>query len=75
MHDPRLSPCSVRHDEVRSALCERRPELAAHELGQGLERDQVTVVCRVPMAAVVGDAAAGDQAVDMDCGPGAIIDA
>ena len=39
MHDPRLSPCSVRHDEVRPALCERRSELAAHEFGQGLERD------------------------------------
>ena len=46
-------------------LASSGPELAAHQLGQGLDRDQEAVAGRMPVAAVIGHAAAGDQAMDM----------
>ena len=65
VHDPRLPPCSLRQDQVRTALCERGPELAAHQLGQGPDRNQEAVARGMPIAAIVGDAATGDQTMDM----------
>ena len=44
---------------------ERGPELAAHELGQGLGGNQEGSARRSPIGAVIGNAAPGDQAVDV----------
>ena len=66
MDDPGLGPCGFRQDEIGTALLASSGlELAAHELGQGLDGDEEGIARGIPMAAVVGDAAAGDQAVDM----------
>ena len=65
MHDPGLSPCSFRHGQVGSALCERGLELTAYKLGQSLGWNQEAVARGIPIVAIVRDAAAGDQAVDM----------
>ena len=52
-------------DQVGAALGQRGPELAAHQLGQRRVRNQEAVARRMPVPAVVGHAAAGDQAVDV----------
>jgi len=43
VHDPGFPPRSFRQDQIRTALCERGLELAAHKLGQGLDRNQKAV--------------------------------
>ena len=65
VHDPGFPPRSFRQDQIRTALCERGLELAAHKLGQGLDRNQKAVARGMPMAAIVGDTAAGHQTMDM----------
>jgi hypothetical protein len=63
--NPGLRPRRRGQDQVGTSLLERGPELAAHELGQGLDRDAEVLARRMPRVAVVGDAAARDQAMDM----------
>ena len=51
------------------------PSLAAHQLGQGHVRDEKSFAGRIPVAAVIGDSTAGDEAmnvrmVDELLGPG-----
>src|SRR5271170_3036089 len=65
VHDPGLGPCSFRQDQIRTALCKRGPELTAYKVGQGPDRDQVSVARGMPMVAIVGDTAAGHQTMDM----------
>ena len=64
--DPGFGP-KLRWGRTRPGTARRRPgpELAAHELAERLGRDQEGIARRMPLAAVIGDAAAGDQAVDM----------
>src|SRR6516162_18228 len=52
VHHPPLPPRSFRQDQIRTALCERGLELAAHKLGQGSGRNQETVARRKPMVAI-----------------------
>src|SRR5271154_4889767 len=59
VHDPGLGPCSFRQGQVRTALCKRGPELTAYKVGQGSDRNQVSVSRGMPMVAIVGDTAAG----------------
>jgi len=63
--NPTLRPGRRGQDQIGAALGQRRFELAAHELGQGHERNQEAVARRMPMPAVVRYAAAGHQAVHM----------
>src|SRR5271169_3043753 len=65
VHGPGLGPCSFRHGQVRTALCECGPELTAYKVGQGLNRNQKALASRMPTVAVVGNTAAGHQTIDM----------
>mgnify|MGYP006178401063 CR=1 FL=1 len=60
----RVAP-TLGDDQVRPALLERGPERAAHQPGQGLDRNEEALAGRKPVAAVLGHAAAADQAMDM----------
>src|SRR5208283_589058 len=65
MDHPGLAPCGLGEDEVRPPAAEYGPELAAHELGYRLGREQETLACRTPGAAVGRHPATGDEAMDM----------
>ena len=65
MDNPRRRPDRLGDDQVRPALLERGPELAAHQPGEGFDRDEEALAGRKPVAAVLGNAAAADQAMDM----------
>ena len=65
MDHPGLGPGGPGEGQVGTALLERGSQLAAHELGQGLDRDEKGLARRVPVVAVSGDAATGDQAVNV----------
>ena len=65
MDDPGLGPGGVGQDQIGTPLLQRGPELAAHQLGQGLDGNQEGSARRTPIGAVVGNAAPGDQAVDV----------
>jgi hypothetical protein len=65
MDDPWPGPRGLRQNQVGTALLERGPELAAEEFGQGLSRDEEGVARWMPVVTVIGDAASGDQAVDV----------
>src|ERR1700722_9686778 len=65
MDDPGLGPGGVGQNQIGTFLLERGPELAAHELGQGLGGNQEGSARRSPIGAVIGNAAPGDQAVDV----------
>src|SRR3954454_10462838 len=61
--DPRLLPDRVRDDEIRALLPQQGAELAAHQLGERLDRQEERPPRRMPGAAVLGDPTAADQAV------------
>ena len=63
--DPALAPDGLRDDKVGTFLFEQSLELIAHQLGQGIDRDQKHIACRMPIAAVVGNAAAGDKTMNV----------
>ena len=65
MDDPWPGPRGLWQNQVGTALLKRGPELAAEEFGQGLFRDEEGVARRIPVVTVIGDAASGDQAVDV----------
>ena len=46
-------------------MLQQGAELAAHLAGERLDRQQEGAACRVPGGAVLGDAAAADQAMDV----------
>ena len=49
--NPTLRPCRLGQGQIGAALGQRRFELAAHELGQGHERNQEAVARRMPIPA------------------------
>jgi hypothetical protein len=59
MDDPRLAPGDGGDDEAGTLAGERRLELAAHQLGEGFDREEERLARREPIAAIGGDAAAG----------------
>src|ERR1700750_3093997 len=61
--DPRLVPDRVRDDEIRALLPQQRPEFAARQFGERLDRQEEVLPRRMPGAAVLGDPAATDQTV------------
>jgi len=63
--DPGLGPDGVGNNEVGATVCEPVAELATHELGERLDRNQEAAARRMPQMAVIRDVAAGDQAVDV----------
>src|SRR4051794_4126818 len=63
--DPSLVPDRVRNDDVWALLPQQRPELAAHQLGERLDRQEERSPRRMPGVAVLGDPAAADQAMHM----------
>src|SRR5258708_34510843 len=65
MDDPGLAPGGVGDGEVRAFVGERRLELAAHQLGQGLDREEEGLAGGVPITAIGRNAAAGDKAMDV----------
>ena len=65
MDDPWPRPHGLWQNQIGTAFLERGPELAAEEFGQGLFRDEKGVTRWMPVVTVVGDAASGDQAVDV----------
>ena len=65
MNDPGHAPNVRGQLQIRPLPGERLAELAAHQLGERLDWNQETLAGRMPEAAVVRDAAAGDQAVDV----------
>src|SRR3954451_5670121 len=62
---PSLVPDRVRDDDVWALLPQQRPELAAHQRGERLDRQEERSPRRMPGVAVLGDSAAADQAVHM----------
>src|SRR4051812_8975113 len=65
VEDPVLAPHRVGDDEIGTLSLQQRPELAAHQLGESLDGEQERPARRMPSAAVPGDPAATDQAMDM----------
>ena len=65
VNDPVGGPGGIGDKEIGTSFCEQGLEFAAHELGQRLIRKEKILARRVPIAAVIGDAAAGHQTVDM----------
>src|ERR1019366_8149009 len=65
MDDPWPGPRGLGQNQVGTALLERGPELAAEEFGQGLLPDEEGVTRWMAVVTVIGDAASGDQAVDV----------
>jgi len=65
LDDPGFAPCVPEKDEVWPPAAEHRPELAASELGQGLEREEEAVASGKPGAAVGRHPARGDEARDI----------
>jgi hypothetical protein len=63
--DPGLGPRSCGQGQIRAARRKCGPELAAHKLGERLDGDKEGVSRGMPQAAVIRNAPAGDQAVDM----------
>ena len=73
--DPGLGPGGSGDDQVWALVGEHGFEFAAHQLGQGHVRDEKSFAGRIPVAAVIGDSTAGDEAmnvrmVDELLGPG-----
>ena len=73
--DPGLGPGGSGGDQVWALVGEHGFEFAAHQLGQGHVRDEKSFAGRRPVAAVIGDSTAGDEAmnvrmVDELLGPG-----
>ena len=62
--DPGFGP-DEGDDEVGAFVGEQSLELAANELGQGYFGDEKGLASGVPMAAVGGDTAAGNEAVNV----------
>ena len=63
--DPVLVPHHVSDDQVRATSLQQGAELAAHQAGERLDRQQEGAARRVPSGAVLGNAAAADQAMDV----------
>ena len=63
--DPGLGPGGSGGDQVWALVGEHGFEFAAHQLGQGDVRDEKSFARRMPVAAVIGDPAAGDEAMDV----------
>lgn len=65
-NDPAFDPgWIVRRDQLGPFACQQGAEFAAHKLGEGLVGNEKGVVGWIPVAAVRGNAAAGDEAVNV----------
>ena len=65
VNDPGLRPCRLGQDEIGTAAGECGFHFGAHEDGECLGRNEVVPARGTPVATVVGDAATGDEAMDM----------
>ena len=63
--DPGLGPGGSGGDQVWALVGEHGFEFAAHQLGQGHVRDEKSFAGRIPVAAVIGDSTAGDEAMNV----------
>lgn len=63
--DPGGVPDGIWDDEIGTPLSQQRAELAADQAAEGLDRDQEVPARGMPSGGVLGDPAAGDQAVRM----------
>lgn len=63
--DPGLGPDSSGGDQVWALVGQHGFEFAAQQLGQGDVRDEKSFARRIPIAAVIGDSAAGDKAMNV----------
>ena len=63
--DPGLGPGGSGDNQVWAFVGEHGFEFAAQQLGQGHVRDEKSFACRMPVAAVIGDSAAGDEAMNV----------
>src|SRR3954467_13148990 len=61
--DPGFGPGGVGDRQIRAALLERGTQLPTNEFGESLHWNQERLPRRMPILAIVGDAAAGDEAV------------
>src|SRR4051794_33988338 len=65
VEDPWRVPDRVRDDEIRAPLPQQGAEFAAHQPGERLDRQEERPPRRMPGAAVFGDPAATDQAMNV----------
>src|ERR1700750_3421328 len=65
VQDPSLVPDRVRDDEIRALLPQQGAELAAHQRGERLDRQEERPPPRMPGGTVFRNPAATDQAMHM----------
>jgi hypothetical protein len=66
MNNPRFGPGGIiRRDQIGTFGCQQSPEFAAHKLSEGRIRNEKGVAGRMPVAAICGNAAPGNQAMDV----------